>query len=819
MRFLFSFFILLGCNLISAQTEKKAPVYLAHRAGSAPSIDGILNDSCWLHAEKAGSFVQYLPETGMPAKFDSEVFLLYDDQALYIAAQLNDPEPGKIGTVLTPRDQRGGNATDHFIVGFDTYHDGQNGYRFEINAAGVQADARISPQQYDMNWDAVWQSRTHVNEKGWAVEIRIPYSAIRFPNTPVQEWGVQFTRNVQRAGELSSWSPTDPKIENIVQQWGTLKGLSDITPPLRLSFTPYIAGYAERIPSETDPVTYSMQYRANGGMDIKYGINESFTLDATLIPDFGQVQSDNTVLNLSQFEVRYEERRPFFTEGTELFGKGDIFYSRRIGGRPSGFYDLYAQLNSSEEIENNPAQTSLYNATKFSGRTKNGLGIGVLNAVAAPVYATVHNTVTDERRQVETGPLSNYNILVLDQNLPNNSSITLTNASTIRRGLSRDANVSSAQLQVRDKKNKFRLRSGGRYSYINDPSVAGGNYDGYTWNADITKISGKFQFEAGNLGFSKDWDPSDLGILNAYNVMNSRIAFSWLEYEPKMHIQNWTTSLKAEYINQVEPMAYQSVRISSTYDIAFVNFAYFGIYGQTVPAWFNDYYEPRVPGKKFWHAPYVYFLPYFGTDQRKPVQWFVQLEFSESPIKCDPLYGGATSLYIRINDHFNFTLFTESTKDNRNFGFAGYDPNTDIVTIGRRDIFVTNNEVSVEYNINSRMGINFRTRHYWSKVMYSKFYNLLDDGKLEEIAFIPGRDLNFNVFNVDLVYSWQFAPGSFLNIVWKNSIGQTDNLRGNDYFDNFGRTMAAPQKNSFIIKMIYYLNYDSIRQVMRRKTK
>lgn len=816
MRISILLFALLFSVALAAQSAQGKKTYATHRLTHPPLIDGSLSDSCWSQAEQAGDFIQYLPETGKPALFHSHVALLYDDQAIYIGARLHDSEPGKVATVLTPRDQRNSNQTDYFILSLDTYHDGQNGYRFEVSAAGVQADARISPQDYDMNWDAVWQCRTQVDEEGWTLEIRIPYSAIRFPNKPVQDWGVQFTRYVQRSGELSSWTPIDPRIENIVQQWGTLTGLEQVLPPPRLSFTPYVATYAERIPAGADPVHYDMNYRANGGMDIKYGLNESFTIDATLIPDFGQVQSDNTVLNLSPFEVRYDERRPFFTEGTELFSKGDILYSRRIGGRPPGYYDVYGQLGADEEVENNPAQTSLYNATKFSGRTKNGLGIGVLNAVAAPVHATIRNTLTGERRAIETGVLSNYNMFVLDQNLPNNSSLTFSNASTIREGSSRDANVSAAQLQLRDKQNKFRLRAGGRASYISDPALQQASPDGYNWYADYGKISGKFQYEIGNFGFSKNWDPSDLGILYAYNIMSSRIACSWREYEPeKAWIQNWSTSLKAEYITQVEPLAYQSVKITGTYDIAFQNFAYFGVFGQSIPAWYNDYYEPRIPGKRFWHAPFVYFLPYFGTDTRKPVQWFVQIEFAESPIKCDPLFGGATSLYVRLNDHFNFTLFTESTKDNRNFGFAGYDPELDRVTIGRRDVFVTNNEISIEYNINPRMGFNFRARHYWSKVLYSAFYTLREDGTLEQSDFIPGRDLNFNIFNIDLVYSWQFAPGSFLNVVWKNSISETDDLRANDYFDNFGRTMESPQKNSLIVKMIYYLNYDDLRKVFR----
>lgn len=802
---------------IAASSDTTARVnYTALRVTQPPRIDGELNDDCWKSTPEATNFTQYMPEAGLPSKVASHVFLVYDDQAIYIGAQLDDDMPDQIGMAMTPRDQRTGTSVDNFTVGFDTYGDGLYGFRFEVTAAGVQTDARMSPGVYDVSWDAVWDCRTQRNSKGWSLEIRIPYSALRFPNVSEQRWGMQFARIVRRLGELSSWSPVDPKIENIVQQWGRLSGLKNIKPPLRLSFTPYVAGYAERLPESYDPVSYAHLFHAGGGMDIKLGINESFTLDATLIPDFGQVQSDNRVLNLSPFEVRYEERRPFFTEGTEMFGKNEIFYSRRIGSQPAGFYDAYAALGENEEVKSNPTLSRLYNASKLSGRTKKGLGIGMLNAIAAPSFAVLRDTVTGTEREVQTGALTNYNVLVLDQNIKNNSSFTFTNAGTLRNGLARDANVSEARLSLNNRKNSYRLLADARLSHIEDGALEASLENGYVYYAQLAKISGKFQFDAAQYAVSKNWDPSDLGLLNIYNVFNNSLQFRWLDYEPKKHIQNWNASLKGEYIMRYDPLAYQSVRISSSENVTFRNFTSAGIYFQTIPAWYFDYYEPRVDGKKFWHAPYVYFLPYFNTDQRKDIQWFIQFEFAESPIKNDPLVGGATSFYWRVNDRFNFTLFTESTKDHNNFGFAGYDPATDIVTIGRRNVNVTNNEISAEFNMTPRMGITFRARHYWSRLNYRGFYELRGDGGLEPVAFIEGRDLNYNVFNVDLVYNWQFAPGSFFSLIWKNNIGQSDRISEDDYFVNARKTFETPQANSVILKMICYLDWQKIHDSMRK---
>ena len=189
-------------------------------------------------------------------------------------------------------------------------------------------------------------------------------------------------------------------------------------------------------------------------MDVKYGINESFTLDATLIPDFAQVQSDNVVLNLSPFDIKFEDYRPFFTEGTELFNKAGIFYSRRIGDAPSGAYGVLQLATSSPDyaIIKNPGITRLYNATKFSGRTKNNLGIGILNSLTVPMYAEIRNDLNDSTLRILTEPLTNYNIIVLDQALKNRSSITFTNTNVLRKGNNRNANVAALDISLYDRK-------------------------------------------------------------------------------------------------------------------------------------------------------------------------------------------------------------------------------------------------------------------------------------------------------------------------------------------------------------------------------
>ncbi|HUM46510.1 MAG TPA: DUF5916 domain-containing protein, partial [Chitinophagales bacterium] len=395
----------------------------AIRAAAAPKIDGDLSDACWLNIPAATNFITFAPEYGKPESQRSEVKVTYDNQAIYIGAYLYDQEAGKIKHQLSQRDALDALA-DNFIVGFDTYDDGLNGYRFLVTASGVQLDEKASPSNpHDVSWDAVWQSVASIKADGWVCEIKIPYSAVRFPSKPLQDWGMQFGRNITRTGELDLWSPVDPKVAGIINQWGKLTGLENIVPPLRLSFSPYLTAGYQVTPINYDPAEYESDKLLGGGMDVKYGVNESFTLDATLIPDFGQVQSDNLVLNISPFETKFDEKRPFFTEGTELFNQDNVsngsnspqlFYSRRIGGLPLKYFDAGDEVGNGETLIKNPSETKLYNATKFSGRTNGGFGLGILNAVTRPTYAEIKNDETGEVRQVETNPLSNYNVIVFD---------------------------------------------------------------------------------------------------------------------------------------------------------------------------------------------------------------------------------------------------------------------------------------------------------------------------------------------------------------------------------------------------------------------
>jgi len=261
-----------------------------------------------------------------------------------------------------------------------------------------------------VNWDAVWESTARITDEGWVVEVKIPYSALRFPKAKEQVWGINMWRHVRRYQSWSTWCFVDNKVRELFNYYGEVKGINNVDPPVRLSFSPYLTGYIEK-----DPDNPRWSWLLRGGMDVKYGINDSYTLDMMLIPDFGQVQSDDIILNLSPFEVRYDEKRQFFTEGTELFDKCEIFYTRRVGALPRDYGKAWDSLGPDEKVSKNPEETRIINATKISGRNAKGLGLGFFNAMTTNTWATIEDTITGAKISNKSNTLAVFGRLNVSQ--------------------------------------------------------------------------------------------------------------------------------------------------------------------------------------------------------------------------------------------------------------------------------------------------------------------------------------------------------------------------------------------------------------------
>ena len=407
-----------ACVLTIPALAADAPkVVKAVRVDFPPVIDGWVNDAQWQKAPSILDFTQFDPEEGAQPTEVTSVRLLYDDRALYVGVICYDAEPKKIVRQLTRRDRT--SEADRFSVMIDSYFDHQTAFVFATNVSGVQSDGVLSQDGnvYDITWDAVWNVRTRVFKDGWSAEFAIPYNALRFVKQPdgVYRWGINFRRYISRKKETDEWVMV-PRSETLqISKWGYVDGIRGITPPLHLELLPYVSGTAQ-YETATDARPWSKSYRGQAGIDLKYGLARNFTLDATVNPDFGQVEVDESVLNLTVFETRFPEKRPFFVEGAQMFMFGSsidntplsLFFSRRIGKQPTGSPSVTAPPGGS--VDDNPQVTTILGAAKVSGRTKDGFSLGAMSAATGEMDAVTADSAGN-KSAIRTEPRGSYNVL------------------------------------------------------------------------------------------------------------------------------------------------------------------------------------------------------------------------------------------------------------------------------------------------------------------------------------------------------------------------------------------------------------------------
>jgi hypothetical protein len=799
-----SFIMLISISVFAQNTRIKKQIK-AQRTAITPKIDGILDDEAWVNAPIATDFIELRPTPGKlePKNKRTEVKFLYDDVAIYVGARMYG-NPDSVMHELVNRDNIG-NA-DFIGVAFDTFLDGVNGYGFYVTAAGVQFDAKYSLiGGEDANWNAVWESNVKIDDKGWVAEFKIPYSALRFSGKNIQNWGINLIRKSAIVNMQSFWNPLDPKVDGFINQAGVFEGIENIKPPLRLSFSPYVSTLISHYPYNT-PGVKNTKATFNGGMDVKYGITKSFTLDMTLIPDFGQVISDNRILNLTPFEVKFNENRQFFTEGTELFNKGDLFYSKRIGSIPS-YFD-YSKVSNSDKIIKDPQEAKVINATKVSGRTAGGLGIGIFNAVTNKMFTEVEDA-QGNRREVETQPLTNYNILVLDQTLKNNSSVSLINTNVLRQGSAYDANVTAALFNFNDKKNEYFVSGAGKFSYVTqDPEKD--NRKGYSYDLTAGKKSGNFTFRYNQELSDTHFDPSDMGFYTNNNFFDQYLNIGYNVYKPGKwynQIQSWT---EFEYSRRYKPGDYQSFGI------------YPGIYTEFKNLWSvelngywqaegNDFYESRN-GQVF-KTPEAYRLAiYVNPNRAKAYNFGGNIWMLKKSMFDGTGYNFYFFQNFRLNDKLSFGLDLNYQPSYNYTNWVAMNGAQSVFS--RYDRYTVENSMDAKYSFSNRMGINLRVRHYWSDRRNKEFFGLKSDGTLEAYngPALQNVDRNYNVFNIDLVYQWVFAPGSELSITYKDAAETNERFFTRRYGRNFDNILNSPQNNSLSIKVLYYVDYLNLKR-------
>jgi hypothetical protein len=768
-------------------------------------IDGKFDEASWQNAAIAKDFVMWEPDNGKPEPQTqkTEVKIVYDNNAIYIAATMYDSEPNKILKELSQRDDSG--TVDRFGVFINGFNDGQQEFSFMISAAGVQEDFLFTESNgEDSTWNAIWESKTKITANGWVAEIKIPYAAIRFSDEKKQTWGINFIRDFKRERQFYTWNLIDAKISSRGNQEGLLEGIENIKTPTRLFFIPYSSFYLNANENQ------KTKGQLKGGLDIKYGVNDAFTLDAILVPDFGQTAFDNVVFNLGPFEQQFSENRPFFSEGTELFSKGDLVYSRRIGGSPT----IPLEVNADESVTEYPSKVNLLNALKVSGRTKDGLGVGILNAVTDKTKATIQNNTTGEIREALIEPLANYNVLVLDQRFRTNSSVSFVNTNVTRNGSYRDANVSALLFDLNTKKNTYNLSGDYKASFVNDF----GNSEtkkGYSSSIYFGETSGKFRFGGGGEYVSANFDKDDLGIQfqDHYHAINGNASFRILKPNKTFNSFSTNLNLYSQFDNNTGRVQSASYNLNFNTTNKKNDYCGFGLSGRPIVTY--DFYEPRSNNDtRFLAIPRIMsgFI-YFSSNYNRKFALDVNPSIGVVDEKDRINYGISIEPRYRFSNKFSLIYSFNFFRQNNDIGYAATSDTTNEIFMGRRDRVTYTNTIQGKLSLNDLMNFNLAVRHYWSYADYHQYYALQNDGTLAETTSYTGnRNENFNTWNLDLSYSWWFAPGSQLSVLYRNNAGSLENEIQKDFGSNIKNVINHSNLDHILsVSIRYFIDYNSLK--------
>lgn len=802
----FPLFTLQAQKSTASKISKKS--YEAQRIASSPKIDGVLDDTIWKEIPTATDFVMSEPGDGTPSRstHPTIVKLAYDDEAIYIAASMIDNEPNRILRQFTQRDNI--EQSDFFLIDINTYNDGENQTRFVITSAGAIADAKMSGNNEDYSYNVVWEAEISYDSEGWYAEIMIPYAALRFPKKEEQLWSIQFGRKILHLNEVYTWNYIDKSIGQDTQYNGLLTGIKNIDPPVRLSFYPYAS-------AEVDNFDGSTISNFSAGLDFKYGISDAFTLDATLIPDFGQTAFDKVELNLGPFEQAFGENRAFFTEGTELFTKGNLFYSRRIGDTPLGFNTAQARLLDNEILVQNPEKADLLNAVKISGRTDNGLGIGFFNAITQETEAIIGDTISGLNRTIVTEPFSNYNIVVLDQQYNQNSSITLINTNVTRNGHARDGNVTGFLFDINNKSNSFNYSGEAKMSNVNKTEK---NISGFASEFSIDRTKGNFRYAIAHEFANETYDINDLGLNFINNYNNFHVETSYRIFEPTKRLNTFNIRLFADQERRYIPNVETSSNIGANYfAINLERFAFGNFIKYTTKR--KDFFEARRNGKFVNYNSNVIIDGFISSDYRKKFALDVNANYQSFFNSDQENFRIVVSPRFRFSNKFSMIYNVNySTSKDRN-SFVALAPKKEI--FGLRDVQSIENSIQASYNFNTKQALNLSFRNFWSIADFkeNQFSTLQDNGELTPFNFVINENndpnANFNIWNFDLSYSWQFAPGSEAILLYRNSIFNFDKQSEIQFTESLQNLFNQDLRQNLSLRIVYYIDYNIAKNIFK----
>jgi len=810
------FFLIIIYSVSNYSQDRK--MFDAVRFLSPPKIDGKLTDDQWIKSPELNDFILALPPTRfgkkIPTDYETTAYFGYDDDAVYIAAKIKHPNMEEIQKELAVRDKAMNGDYELFWVSIDPYNNKEGHYGFSVSSSGVLNDGYFT-REWDedgFNYDTVFDAKISLNKNNWTVEIIIPYSALRFPESEIQNWGINFSRRIRDFEESYTWNPTDIRTYSWPEQLGLVKDIKSVKPPLRLFLYPYLQSELNFKKNNSSNSSYS------AGLDLKYGLSNSFTLDLTLIPDFGQVAFDDEELNLTPFEQQFDENRAFFTEGASLFKKADIgfragnfFYSRRIGQKLDFNENDY--LLDNEELLMYDKKPKLINSVKVTGTTDTKLSVGIINTITDNAYAYFKNNLTNLERNELLAPTTNYNVLSLTQEIINDvSSISVLNTNINRKnGL--NGNNTALVANIFDNKRKYNIQSAIYGSYAPRFSEKNG-FKGYI---SAEELEGNFQFFLHWTGVDKYYNQNELGyfILHNSQRVGGRVSYRILKDNKLFRTLSSSLYVGRTFRFDDGERIRSGMRFANM--IQFQNLSGIGFVLRYTDRE-KDYYETRNNDRFIINPSELDVLMSYSTNNNKKV--YSKIEFSNitsfnEQFNEKKIYNRyEVDLNFRLSDQISAKISSEVKNTQEDIGYI-MEENEEIY-FGNRDLESVENSIKIEYKIDSRKNIYLDFRNFWSKADYSQIlYKLKRDGyrELTDYSILnKNPNTNFNLWNLDLNFEWWFAPGSNLVFLYRNQIFNRDNKSGLDYYKSLKNLFDIPIEHQLSLRLNYLIDINRFKR-------
>ena len=878
MKLSFTLLLLIAFGLLTAQDSLQhypQRFYETQRiTGEAPVLDGSPSDAAWEAVKWSGDYTQFRPDAGAAPGQQTLLKILYDDRNIYVAFRCLDTEPDKIEQRMARRDQFPG---DWVEINFDSYHDKRTGFSFTVSASGVKGDEFVSNDgnNWDTSWNPIWEAKTQMDSAGWTAEMRIPLSQLRFASGADQVWGIQSTRTIFRLDERSTWQPMERDASGWVSRFGELRGLKDLQPRRTLELQPYVVAQRSTYPQEEgNPFATGADNRLSAGLDARLGVTNDLTLDLTINPDFGQVEADPGALNLSGYQIFFREQRPFFVEGQNIFDfslsnaeaggphtSDQLFYSRRIGGSP---HRVVSSDAGRSYYVDQPVNTTILGAAKFSGKTSSGLSVGLLESVTEREMATID--LAGERNETVVEPLTNYQVARVQQDFRGGDTYLGGILTGVQRSLTDDPELGFLHREAYSGGVDFTHRWADRAWYVAGNTVLSSvrgskeailrtqtgfehffqrpdaehlavdstatRLNGSSGMLKVGNVGGKFIFETGATWRSPGFEINDLGFMRNADEINH---FGWMA-------RRWQEPFSIFRRLQINANTYSTLDFGGTLlnqsfnvntHASFTNFMNGGA-GASYMAYRASKTDLRGGPILRW-APGIEYFAYINSDQRKKLTvglegyQFQTLDGNMMEASVGVWAGWQPLDAASISLSPNYSVFRRADQ------YVDQQPTREgskAYLVGEVDQQTLSTTVRFTYNLTPDLTVQYYGQPFISRGRYVGFKRFTGDGlatdfderfqsfAAEEVTFDPesevyrvrydgeeftfgNPDFNFIQFRSNMVVRWEYRPGSELFLVWSQGNTASDDP-GRGLLRSLGSNVFSDDvRNTFLVKMTY----------------